>query len=75
MLCLRGENVTRKVIASENLDVIEGLAYNWMSHQIFWVDAGHRRIEVARVDGSHRKVLINSTLDQPRAIIVSPRTG
>lgn len=75
MRCLRGNDVMTKVIVTENADAIEGLAYNWMSEQLFWVDSGNKRIEVARRDGSHRRVLINSTLDRPRAIVVCPKFG
>lgn len=73
--CLRGSDVTTKVLITENTDLIEGLAYNWMSRQLFWVDSGHKRIEVARSDGTNRKVLINTTLDQPRAIVLYPKFG
>lgn len=73
--CLRGSDVTTKVLITENTDLIEGLAYNWMSQQLFWVDSGHKRIEVARKDGTNRKVLINTTLDQPRAIVLYPKFG
>lgn len=75
MVCLRDTNMTRKVIISENMDTIEGLAFNWMSRQIVWVDAGHKRIEVAKIDGTHRKILINSSLESPRAIVLSPQRG
>jgi len=75
--CLRGSNVTQRTLVrfDETMDTIEGFAFNWMSRQIFWVDAGHKKIEMARVDGTHRRVLINSTLENPRAIVVVPRLG
>ena len=72
------------------MDSIEGLALDWMSKVLFWVDAGNRRIEIIKVAGCpfdqpacDRKVLIkNSTtsgsehvLDRPRAIVVYPKLG
>jgi hypothetical protein len=75
MRCLRGSDMSQHTIIAENLDSIEGLAYNWMSRQLFWVDAGHRRIEVVRIDGTQRKVLINGSLDMPRAIALYPKRG
>ena len=76
MRCLRGNNVTQRTIISERLENIEGLAFNWMSRQLFFVDAVNKRIEVVRLDGTHRKVIIsNDTLDSPRAIAVHPERG
>ena len=46
-----------------------------------WVDRcsgwtlGGGKIEAARADGSHRKILVNTSLEQPRAIVVHPRQG
>lgn len=46
-----------------------------MADQLFWVDAGHKKIEVARADGRHRKALISQGLDKPRAIVLNPKHG
>lgn len=43
------------VIVREYLSSVEGMAYDWMSDNIIWVDAGSpAKIELARSDGSHR---------------------
>ena len=53
----------------------EGLALDWLSGNIYWVDAEAKKIEVARKDGKHRKVLISNNLDRPRAITLHPMNG
>jgi Low-density lipoprotein receptor repeat class B len=80
MRCLRGANVTQRTVVSERLDNIEGLAYNWMSGLLYFVDAINKRIEVVTVNGTHRKVIIdnissNNTLELPRAIALYPQKG
>ncbi|UYV74245.1 LRP1B [Cordylochernes scorpioides] len=52
-----------------------GVAVNWLSHQVYWVDAGVDTISVASLDGKQRRTLISSGLDQPHAIVVDPSGG
>ena len=51
------------------------MALDWISGNIYWVDAGTKKIEVARKDGKHRKILFSNNLDRPRAIVVNPLHG
>ena len=53
----------------------EGMAVDWVAHNIYWVDSGSTRIEVARLDGSSRKVLIWRNLSHPRALALDPPNG
>lgn len=53
----------------------DGVAIDWISRNIFWTDTGTNRIEVARLDGSSRRVIISDELDEPRAIVVDPVNG
>ena len=43
------------VIFSE-LHSSDGVAVDWIARNVHWTDAGSNRIEVARLDGSSRKV-------------------
>lgn len=49
-----------------------GLALDWFTNKIYWTDAGTARIEVARIDGSMRALLVWEGLDKPRDIAVDP---
>ncbi|TRY82715.1 hypothetical protein DNTS_018776 [Danionella cerebrum] len=53
----------------------DGLACDWRAEKIYWSDSETNRIEVAELDGQHRKVLFWSDLDQPRAIALDPERG
>lgn len=42
---------------------------------IYWTDQGFDVIEVSRLNGSFRYVVISQGLDKPRAITVHPEKG
>ncbi|XP_078453259.1 low-density lipoprotein receptor-related protein 6-like [Lampetra planeri] len=53
----------------------DGLACDWLGRKLYWTDSETNRVEVAELDGSHRKVLVWQDLDQPRAIALHPAQG
>lgn len=70
-----------ETVIQEDIDDIETLALDWMTGLIYWLDQGNAHIEVARINGTHRRRLINATvngitwLDQPRALVLHPKMG
>ena len=58
-----------------NVKVPDGLAIDHVGQNIYWTDTGTNRIEVARLDGTSRKLLIKDGLDEPRAIVLDERNG
>ena len=52
-----------------------GLAIDWIGRKIYWTDFNLRKIEVMDVNGDNRKVIMQSSVDQPRFIAVDPTTG
>ncbi|XP_065210079.1 low-density lipoprotein receptor-related protein 6 [Planococcus citri] len=50
----------------------EGLACDWLTKKLYWVDSNVKIIEVISLKTRLRKVLIWQDLDQPRAIAVDP---
>uniref|UniRef100_A0A3B4ZHF0 LDL receptor related protein 8 n=1 Tax=Stegastes partitus TaxID=144197 RepID=A0A3B4ZHF0_9TELE len=52
-----------------------GLALDWLQHNLYWTDSGDKSISVASVDGTKRRVLINTDLSEPRAIALDPHHG
>lgn len=53
----------------------DGLACDWIGKKLYWTDSETNRIEVANLNGTHRKVLFWQDLDQPRAIALDPAHG
>lgn len=62
-------------VIAYNLDTVEGLAVDEVNRKLYWTDAGRSSLEVAELDGSHRKVLIWTTMDKPRGLVLSHSTG
>ena len=72
-----------QVLVSKNLSNPDGLAYDWIHHNLYWTDSGNDRIEVLSLRNAlatnaeegvmWRRTLINTDLDEPRAIVVDPR--
>ena len=63
------ENVTKGV------GKVGGIAIDWISKDIFWTDTRNNRIEMAKVDGSDRKILFDRDIDEPRGIAVDSING
>ncbi|XP_076650087.1 nidogen isoform X4 [Halictus rubicundus] len=53
----------------------EGLAVDWVSRNIFWIDSGKTTVEVANLETKKRKVLVSDGLVNPRGIAVHPFRG
>ena len=67
--------VGEEVIVDSEIDRPDGVAVDWVARNIYWTDTGTDHIEVARLNGSHRKVIISEHLLEPRAIVVDPLDG
>lgn len=53
----------------------EGIAIDHLGRTVFWTDSVKDRIEVASLDGSQRRVIVDSDLVNPRAIVADPPSG
>ncbi|XP_058118715.1 prolow-density lipoprotein receptor-related protein 1 [Anopheles ziemanni] len=60
------------VVHRTNLKNPEGLAVDWVGRNLYWCDKGLDTIEVSRLDGRFRRVLIDQELQKPRAIALDP---
>ncbi len=49
-----------------NLTTPDGLAVDWLADNLYWTDAGRNILEASRLDGTNRKIIIGSGLDEPR---------
>ena len=53
----------------------DGLAVDRVGRNLYWTDTGTDKLEVSKLDGSYRKALITSGLDEPRDIILDVSSG
>lgn len=47
----------QSVIISNEVFHPDGVAIDWAARNLYWTDTGTDRIEVARLNGKHRKVI------------------
>ncbi|XP_077986933.1 low-density lipoprotein receptor-related protein 2-like [Glandiceps talaboti] len=64
-----------KTVMSTGMDTADGLAVDWVTHNVYWTDAGFKYIGICTSDGQMSTIVINSGFDQPRSIVVDPPTG
>lgn len=62
-----------QVIIGSGLDLVEGLALDWVGKNLYWVDSRLKTIEVSSSNGDNRVVLINlEKISQPRGLAIDP---
>ncbi|RXG68268.1 Low-density lipoprotein receptor-related protein 2 [Armadillidium vulgare] len=69
------EQETPTVIIASGLDLVEGLAFDWITNNLYWLDSRLNIIEVATHNGSNRLVLLNENITQPRGLALDPLEG
>lgn len=62
-------------VISTGLDLVEGLAYDWIGGNIYWLDSKLNNIEVAKENGENRIVLVKENITQPRGMCLDPSVG
>lgn len=55
------------------MTVTESLAVDWVGRNLYWTDFVLETIEVSKLDGSHRTVLVSENVTNPRALVLDPR--
>uniref|UniRef100_H2Z579 EGF-like domain-containing protein n=1 Tax=Ciona savignyi TaxID=51511 RepID=H2Z579_CIOSA len=67
---LNGSKVERFI--DIGIELLQGVAVDWIGRNVFWADAQANRIEVARMDGTSRRPIIWQDLDSPACIAMDP---
>ncbi len=57
---------------SSGLSLVEGLAFDWVGRNLYWLDSKLNTIEVVAEDGTNRMILINQNITQPRGLSLDP---
>lgn len=56
----------------KNVDNLESIAVDWASKLIYWIESTYDVIEMARMDGSYRYVLVSSNISKPTSLALDP---
>ncbi|XP_033333706.1 sortilin-related receptor [Megalopta genalis] len=77
--CFNGTNAP-EILVETDLSSIEGMAFDWVSNLLYFVDGVKMRIQVIRTDLStmgrmRRTILGPNNLQKPRGIAVHPMNG
>lgn len=77
--CLDGKREP-EILVEKELSSIEGMALDWMSNVLYFVDGMRAKIEIIRTDINHegrmRKTILGpGPLMKPRGIAVHPQKG
>ncbi|XP_069107317.1 prolow-density lipoprotein receptor-related protein 1-like [Argopecten irradians] len=68
-------NGTKQVVHNTTVRNPDGLAVDWVGGNLYWCDKTTDTVEVSKLDGKYRKVLIREGLEEPRALEVFPAKG
>ena len=67
----KGESKPEEVISS-GLALVEGLAFDWVGRNLYWLDSKLNSIEVSDEQGDKRMILVNENITQPRGLSLDP---
>ncbi|XP_050528252.1 sortilin-related receptor-like isoform X2 [Daktulosphaira vitifoliae] len=78
--CLSDGKEGPEILVDSGLSSVEGMAYDWVSKHLYFVDGASSKIEVIRtntkIPGHMRRTVVGPTyLKKPRGIAVHPRAG
>ena len=74
-LDLRNKHNKQEILHDVTVKNPDGLAVDWVGRNLFWCDKTADTIEVSRLDGRFRKILIEDGLQEPRGLEVHPLRG
>uniref|UniRef100_A0A8C6B9V0 Low-density lipoprotein receptor-related protein 2 n=1 Tax=Monodon monoceros TaxID=40151 RepID=A0A8C6B9V0_MONMO len=64
----------RKLTLDSGITMTESIAVDWVGRNLYWTDFSLQTIEVSKLDGSHRTVLLSENITNPRGLVLDPRT-
>ena len=57
-----------EAIVTEGVERADGVAVDWIARNLYWTDGGRNYIAVSRLNGTMKKILIETEIDEPRYV-------
>ena len=73
--CVTAAVTNIDTVINRGLATAEGLAIDWITRHIYWVESNLDQIEVADFEGKNRLTLIAGDMESPRAVVLDPSVG
>ena len=70
---MNGSNI--EVFIDSGIELLDGLAVDWIGRNVYWSDAGSNRIEVSRMDSMSRRSIVWENIESPRSLALDPPNG
>lgn len=64
-----------ETIIQHGVSVVRDLAVDWLANNIYWTDSVLNRIEMARLNGSSRAIIVWKDLIHPASLLLDPPNG
>lgn len=64
-----------QILHSNTLQSPDSIAVDWIGRNLYWCDKGKSTIEVSKLNGKFRRILIQQQLEEPRVIVLNPIEG
>lgn len=68
-------DTTNYQVIIQGLESEESIGIDWVAGNIYWLDPYYDIIEVARLNGSNRYVIVGGDMDKANGIVVNPIKG
>ena len=59
----------------KNIDNLEDIAIDWIGKNLYWIESTYDVIEVARLNGSNRYVIVSNNITKPTSLTLDPLEG
>lgn len=56
----------------KNVDNLESIAVDWAAGNLYWIESTYQIIEMARMNGSYRYVLVSNNISKPTSLAIDP---
>ena len=63
------------ILKNKRLFSSTGLAYDWLSKNLYWTDNTYKWIRMSSTDGRYQTTIVEDNLAEPLGIVVHPQRG